>query len=442
MAKSTRLRAVKKPYAEFPLTAHMGAGQWSKKFKPPGAERTKTFYFGPLADWEAAKARYTYEWPFIIKGKRIPLQPGEGALTVGGLCNIFDAEKKQAMANGELRPTTYRDYHRACQHVVNHFGRERPVATLTTDDFADLRNALAKGRGLVTLANYIRNIRILFRHAYDPDEQNNLIDSPVRMGKAFREPKRENVRKEKQERELVHGKRRFDAVELRTMLKALDGIPVEVERNDETVTVTLRRDPVLRAMLLLAVNCGYGQTDIANLHQRHLDLVNGWATYPRPKTAIDRRCALWPETIMAIRDALAVRRAPKSDADAGQVFLSRYRRRWVSVTSKGGVTDTVGATFGRVLKALGLKRKGLNWYALRHVTETEGGNARDQEALNMVMGHLDASMAARYRDGIIDDRLIAVSNCLRAWLFDSGGPPDTKPAVDRRSLLRIVGGVS
>lgn len=439
MPKSTRTNSAgksAKPYPAFPLTAHAGSGQWSKKFKPPGVEKTKTFYFGPLADWEAAKARYDYEWPFIIKGKPIPPRAGEGALTVAALCNHFIAAKKRLVDSGELSAVTYSGYYRACKHAVKHFGRDRPVAALGADDFADLREALAKGRSLVTLANYIRNIRILFQHAYDPDGE-KLIDAPVAMGKAFREPKDEHIRKEKQERELIHGKRRFEAPELRMMLNVLDGLPVEVEGHDEPVR--LRRYPALRAMILLGVNAGFGQSDIASLHERHLDLVNGWATFPRPKTSIDRRCALWPETILAVRDVLSERREPRSEDDRGLVFLSRYRRRIVSVSDKGGVTDTVGASFNRLLKRLGLKRKGLNWYALRHVTETEGGNARDQEALNMIMGHLDASMAARYREGIIDDRLIAVSEHIRDWLFSSGGAPGGKPAVDRKSLFRVVG---
>jgi hypothetical protein len=45
--------------------------------------------------------------------------------------------------------------------------------------------------------------------------------------------------------------------------------------------------------------------------------------YPRPKTGIARRCPLWPETVAAIRAALAKRPAPKDEADAALVFLTR-----------------------------------------------------------------------------------------------------------------------
>jgi integrase len=48
----------------------------------------------------------------------------------------------------------------------------------------------------------------------------------------------------------------------------------------------------LRSMVLLAVNCGYGQTDVASLRTDHLDLDGGWATFPRPKTGAARTSPL------------------------------------------------------------------------------------------------------------------------------------------------------
>ena len=36
-------------------------------------------------------------------------------------------------------------------------------------------------------------------------------------------------------------------------------------------------------MILLGINCGFGQTDISSLHEKALDLEGGWVTFPRPK---------------------------------------------------------------------------------------------------------------------------------------------------------------
>ena len=63
----------------------------------------------------------------------------------------------------------------------------------------------------------------------------------------------------------------------------------------------------LKAMLLLGVNCGLGNHDIAMLPLSALDLDSRWLKFPRPKTGIQRRCPLWPETVEALTTAIAER---------------------------------------------------------------------------------------------------------------------------------------
>ena len=45
------------------------------------------------------------------------------------------------------------------------------------------------------------------------------------------------------------------------------------------------------------------------------------------------------------------------------------------------------------------------------------GDTRDQIAVNAVMGHVDTTMAAQYREGLSDDRLVAVADHVHEWLF-------------------------
>lgn len=52
-------------------------------------------------------------------------------------------------------------------------------------------------------------------------------------------------------------------------------------------------------------------------------------------------------------------------------------------------------------------------YALRHTFETVAGDTKDQQAIDYVMGHHDASMAAVYREGIDPKRIIAVCKYVR-----------------------------
>jgi hypothetical protein len=68
---------------------------------------------------------------------------------------------------------------------------------------------------------------------------------------------------------------------------------------------------------------------------------------------------------------------------------------------------------------LKVKRPGLGFYALRHTTETVGGEVRDQVALDHIMGHAPqaSDMGSVYREKIGDDRLEAVTDHIHEWLF-------------------------
>ena len=174
-------------------------------------------------------------------------------------------------------------------------------------------------------------------------------------------------------------------------------------------------------MILLAANCGFGQTDVANLPLSAIDPDNGWVTFPRPKTGIERRCPLWPETIKAVREAIAVRPVPKDDAHEDLVFITKYGRKWVRLTDKGAPTDAVAQEFVKLLKDLKLKRPGVSFCAIRRTFETIGGESRDQVAIDYIMGHARDDMASLYRERISDERLQAVTDHVHDWLFGESG---------------------
>jgi len=186
----------------------------------------------------------------------------------------------------------------------------------------------------------------------------------------------------------------------------------------------------LRAMILLGINCGYGNNDCGTLPLSILDLEGGWIAYPRPKTGIKRRCPLWSETIEALREVIENRPSPKDESDADLVFITKYRQSWAKETS----TNPISAETRKLLQAIDadaekeaeenktdpaakLYRKGRTFYALRHTFETIGGESRDQVATNHIMGHSDPSMAAVYRERISDDRLRDVVGHVHQWLF-------------------------
>ena len=111
----------------------------------------------------------------------------------------------------------------------------------------------------------------------------------------------------------------------------------------------------------------------------------------------------------------------------GLAIITRKGNPWVtsevvkSSEQEGAVTvrfdDAISKETAKLLKSLGLNRPGLNFYALRHTCETIGGESRDQAAVDHIMGHARDDMASVYRERISDDRLRAVTECVRAWLF-------------------------
>lgn len=385
MPQSTKRSAKKpaKPYPDFPLFPH-ATRRWAKKIKG------KLHYFGPWDDPDGALKNYLDQRDDLHAG-RTPRARTNG-LTIREICNRFLTSKRHLLDNGEITDRTFHDYYSTCDRVVATFGRNRPVEELAAADFERLRSKLAKNRGPVSLGNEIQRVRMVFKYAYDE----GLIDRPIRYGQSFRKPSRKTLRKARAK----NGKRMFEATELR---EAIDSAPQP-----------------LRAMILLGINCGFGQTDASSLPQSAIDLEGGWIDYPRPKTGIERRCPLWPETVKALREAIAKRPKPKDTADADLAFITKYGKRWVKThTTKNGSgtpADALGQQFAKLLKELGIKRPGVSFYALRHTFETIGGESRDQVAVDHIMGHARDDMASLYRERISDERLKAVTDTIHDWL--------------------------
>lgn len=159
----------------------------------------------------------------------------------------------------------------------------------------------------------------------------------------------------------------------------------------------------LTAMILLGAKCGFGNADCANLPLGAVDLDRGWIDLPRPKTGIPRRCPLWPESVQALRDALTKRPTPKSQADAGLFFITKFGAGWDKSGSEGNQANPISWELKKLLKKLDLHRPGLGFYCLRHVLETIGGEAKDQIAVDHIMGHAREVRVSVYRERISDD---------------------------------------
>lgn len=380
-----------KPYPDFPLFPH-ATKRWAKKI------RGAFVYFGPWDDPDAALKKYLAEKDALHAGRK-PREVSTG-VTLKEMVNAFLAAKEDLVNAGELTKRSWDDYKAACDLVIETFGRSRLVADLDPDDFASLRQVMVKKQwGPATIGNVVQRIRVAFKFAFD----NGTIDRPVRYGQNFKRPSRKTLRIDRAKK----GPKLFTAEEVRALI---DGALVVGDDGPELVTP----GKAMRAMVLLGINAGFGNADCGHLQQSALDLKVGVIDHPRPKTGIKRRCVLWPETVAAIRDALAVRPQPKENEDAGLVFVTKYGLPWAKETAD----QTLAKEFGKLLKALGINgRKGLGFYTLRHTFRTVADESKDQPAVDYVMGHEVPHMSSVYRETISDERLKAVSDHVRKWLW-------------------------
>ena len=166
---------------------------------------------------------------------------------------------------------------------------------------------------------------------------------------------------------------------------------------------------------MLAVNGGLGNSDVGKLPLSALDLKGGWLNFPGPKTGIDRRIPLWPETGAEIRKWLKQRPEPKGTAADGLLFVTSVGGSW----SKTEADNPICKETAKLLKRLGVHSAGLSFYSLRRTFRTIASEARDEAAADSIMGHAPRSddMAAVYRQRISDERLRDVVNHVHAWLF-------------------------
>lgn len=370
-----------KPRLDFPLFPHAN-GRWAKKIKG------RLVYFGKWEDPDAALDLYVRQRDDLYAGRK-PRDGKTDGLTIRDLLNHFLTAKQHLVDTGELSPRSFRDYKDTCEIVKEAFGLTRLAADLRPEDFAAMRMKVSKTRGAVSLGNVIQRVRTLFKFAYDSD----LIEKPVKFGPMFKRPTKKTLRRLRGER----GPRMFDA---KTLRKIVDGA-----------------DKGLKAMILLGINCAFGNGDCGNLPMHAMDLKNGWVRFPRPKTGVDRRCPLWPETVKAIKEWLAVRPKPKDEADANLVFVTKYGQSW----HKDTPDNPIAKEFRKLVDDLGVHQHRIGFYSLRHTFQTVGDEARDAVATSFVMGHVDTSMADNYRESISDDRLKAVSEHVRKWYL-SGKP--------------------
>lgn len=141
---------------------------------------------------------------------------------------------------------------------------------------------------------------------------------------------------------------------------------------------------------------------------------------------------MWPETATALQTAISLRPSPINEDDSSLCFVTsrgnRYVRTQASKKSDGRYVtiNTIARKFQTLQERAGVvDQNGRGFYGMRHTFETIAGDTLDQVAIDSIMGHSDESMSANYRKGIAknrthgltDERLVAVVNAVRNWLW-------------------------
>ena len=107
-------------------------------------------------------------------------------------------------------------------------------------------------------------MRGVFKYAYEA----GLSDKPPRYGPGFKKPSAKVLRQNRAKRGLCMFER------------------------EELLAVLAIAPPILKGMVMLAINCGLGNNDVATLPVKAADLKRGWLAYPLPKTGVERRAPL------------------------------------------------------------------------------------------------------------------------------------------------------
>lgn len=155
-------------------------------------------------------------------------------------------------------------------------------------------------------------------------------------------------------------------------------------------------------MVLLGVNCGYGNSDIVKLPKAKV--VNGWATFARTKNGIKRRCPLWPETVEALRAVLK----PHTPL----VFLTKFGEPYKP--------RNLSRELGNAMSRAGMGRDEVDFYDLRRTCASIGVQVRDDDAVRAILGHkrpASDTLGTYNRMSVSDERLLAVTNHIHNWLF-------------------------
>ena len=251
-------------------------------------------------------------------------------ISVKELANRFIAAQRANWRNPEATLACYKDW--LGRFLRDH--RRLMASDFTVEAFADWKLSLKKrGYSAESINHYLSAVRAMYVFA----EETDLIQKA---------PKLRRVKNETKPRPGAKDKPLYTPDDLQKLL--------------------ISADLQMRAMILLALNCGFGPKDVRDLTWNHIE--NDRVTLPRSKTGVCQTYLLWAEIRALLEEIrqerldLSARMAKRKAlwSDNGHVFVTRFWKPW----SK----DAVAEQFRKLCKKAGVPCYG--FYRLRHCAST------------------------------------------------------------------------
>ncbi len=215
-------------------------------------------------------------------------------ITVKELANRFLSAQQANWQNPEVILKCYKDW-------LRRFMKDHPqlwITDLTVESFAALKLSL-KERGYLpeSINHYLGAVRAMFTFA----EDTGIIEKA---------PKLKRVKNEGKTRTASSKKSLYTRDEIQRLLN--------------------HADVQLKAMIMLALNCGFGPKDMRDLAWNHSDGER--VTLPRSKTGISQTYLMWSETrdlleeVRQQRDERIARALKRGNVrcDSGHVFVTKF----------------------------------------------------------------------------------------------------------------------
>jgi len=174
-------------------------------------------------------------------------------------------------------------------------------------------------------------------------------------------------------------------------------------------------DEFEQALMLVALNCGFANTDLSELrlHQLALDGDPPILQSRRHKTGVYAKWALWPETVEVIRNQLG------NDSRGDRVFAGKGGRPLVKYGVNGTHRDDVGVIYDKLRKRSGLETD----LTFKFFRKTGGDWVKQiggHEASEMYLAHSESSRMNRFYANRVWPEMHACLDEMRQRLLAAG----------------------